>query len=96
MDSRQKNRFCQRCNKELNENQIKFCINCSNATLREASNKRFQKAARHSAGVKKVDRGYGGWKYLLGDKPVRQRDDILWETVATQATKNSIKFTGNQ
>lgn len=58
--------------------------------------KRRKATLKHSAKVKRIKRAYGSWQHLLGDRPVRQREDILYEDVVPQATKYSSKFTGNQ
>jgi hypothetical protein len=44
----------------------------------------------------RIRRGYGKWDWLLADKPTRQRECILWETVVSSAPKTSAKYAGNQ
>jgi hypothetical protein len=89
-------RLCERCGTELNEHKFRHCTPCSNAINKEKSLQLQQKISRHRARVKKIKRGYGNQDWLIGDQPVRQREDILYEAIIPNSGKSNGKYSGNE
>jgi hypothetical protein len=54
------------------------------------------KATRLKHKRDKIHSGYGNWEKLLTDAPVRRREEILRECIASERPKQSAKYPGNQ